>query len=495
MKSSSGCSVTDPRERRKLEAEWNRRLNEGGIRYFEAQAQQKPVLRCQARGCLVLGGNRAGKTVTGAAEAVFRLLSDHPYKKVHEPPIKMWACSQDLPGVSDQPHKQLEELRRWLPSASLRGGSWRTAWSPMARVLTLANGSVVVFKGYDQGLLKFESDAIHFCWFDEEPEDKRIWSSCLLRLADYNGSWLISATPVLSLQGKGWLEELWERRHQAGCGYEVHQLFSYGNPHLSAEVLDELFGHLTREERAVRAYGTFARVGGRVLSEFDPSRHLAQVEFLPPREWRHYLVIDPGWNKAGHLFAAVDPRGRIWLYAEHYQGEWRPEQHMEVLQAMWRAFGRPDYDVLMDPAGFSIKRTTTGRESPSDAAEYLAAATSMGATWFNPRPADNGDPYAWRVKRYLQADLLRVFPSLTWWRWEQERWTRQRERDSAAARERAVPDRPIDRYNHLMDPTRYLCNELPDPLAQPEPQPFSAITEHWRQELAAVEDTGSSNWV
>jgi hypothetical protein len=232
-----------------------------------------------------------------------------------------------------------------------------------------------------------------------------------------------------------------------------------------------------------------------VLSEFDPGRHLARREFLPPREWRHYLVIDPGWNKAGHLFAAVDPGGRIWLYAEHYQGEWRPEQHMAVLHGMWSAFGKPEYDVLMDPAGFSIKRTSTGRESPSDAAEYVAAATRLGAAWFSPRPADNGDSYAWRVKRYLQADLLRVFPSLTWWRWEQERWTRQRERDGAAARERAVPDRPIDRHNHLMDPTRYLCNELPDPQPQPEPQPFSAAAEHWRAELEAMEGLRGGVWV
>src|SRR5437764_10329658 len=91
------------------------RLSTGGIRHFKAQEQQVPVLRCRKRGCLVLGGNRGGKTVTGAVETVYRLLGDHPEKPVHRPPIKVWAVSQDLPGVTDQPHKQLEELRRWLP--------------------------------------------------------------------------------------------------------------------------------------------------------------------------------------------------------------------------------------------------------------------------------------------------------------------------------------------------------------------------------------------
>lgn len=488
---AEGVTGTEREEllrRAEARREYERRRTEGGIRYFEAQEQQRPVLAGTKRGCLVLGGNRGGKTVVGAAETAFRLLGFHPYKPdgfgVPKPPIKVWACSQDLPGTSDLPHKQLEELRRWIPKEALRGGEWEKAYSSGARVLSLANGSVVVFKGYDQGLLKFESDAVHFVWMDEEPEDKRVWSSCQMRLADYDGSWMITATPVLSLQGKGWLEELWEGRNRPDCGYDTHQLFSYSNPYLKSWVLDEIFGNLSEEERVVRAQGAFARLGGRVLSEFDARRHLVTREFLPPRSWRHYLVIDPGWNKAGHLFAAVDPNGRIWLYGEHYQGEWRPEQHMAVLHQLWKAFGKPEYDVLMDPAGFSLKRTTTGRESPSDAAEYSAAADALGASWFVPRPANNGDMYAWRVKRYLAADMLKVFASLRWWRWEQERWTRQREREGVAAGERAVPDKPVDRNNHMMDPTRYLCNELPDPLPRPEEGVYSAAAEHWKAELA-----------
>ena len=335
----------------------------GNIVTFQAQEQQLPVLQCRKRGCLVLGGNRGGKTVTGAAEAAYRLLGDHPAKEVHRPPIKVWAASQDMPGTSDQPHKQLDELRRWIPKEALRGGSWQEAFSPMARVLTLANGSVVVFKSYNQDLLKFESDAIHFAWLDEEPDDKRIWSSILLRLADYDGAWMITATPVLSLQGRGWLEELWERRREPDCGFETHQLFSNRNPHLPAGVLDELFANLTEEERQVRAFGAFARLGGRVLDEFDPSLHLV-APFPLARDWRHYLVIDPGWTRTAPLFAAVDREGRLWLYDEQYEGQRRPAEHMQVLHLLWQLHGKPDYDVLMDPAAFALKRTTTRPGEP-----------------------------------------------------------------------------------------------------------------------------------
>lgn len=443
--------------------ELRRRRREGGVRYFQPQPQQLPVLTCKERGCLVLGGNRAGKTVVGGAETAFRLLGDHPYKLVHRAPIKAWICSQDLPGRvkakaegEQETHKQLEELRRWIPKDALRGGSWESAFSPGELTLSLKNGSLAVFKSYDQGPLKFESDAIHWAWFDEEPDNKSIWTSTLLRLADYSGQWMMTATPVLSLLGKGWIEELWERRAEKGVGYETHQLYSYDNPHLNRGVLDELFGNLPDEEKLVRAQGAFARLGGRVLLEFDARRHLVD-DFVPPRSWRHRALIDPGWHIAAHLFSAEDPEGNVFLYAEHYEGHQRPKYHVEMMDRLYRAYGSPPIQTLMDPSGEYQGRSRTGQETPADADEYRKAAREIQsdgkplAPWLRIGFADNGDPYAWRVKRFLAADRLFVCRSLKMWLWEQERWVRQRERTGALATEKPVPDAPIDRNNHLMD--------------------------------------------
>lgn len=482
--------------------ELQRRKRDGGIRYFEPQDQQLPVLKCEERGCLVLGGNRAGKTVVGGAETAYRLTGQHPFKPVHKPPIKAWVCSQDLPGrvkakgdEEQETHKQLEELRRWVPKDALRGGSWESAFSPGELTLSLKNGSLAVFKGYDQGPLKFESDAIHWCWFDEEPDSKQVYTSVQLRLADYDGQWMMTATPILSLLGKGWIEDLYEKRGKEGCGYEVHQLFSYDNPHLVSDVLDQLFGNLTEEEKQVRAFGMFARLGGRVLSDFDPSRHLVD-DYVPPAAHRHFILIDPGWKTTAVLFAAVDPEGVVTLYAEHYQGEWLPEDHFAVVAAYREFFceaagAEIDFDILMDPAGFSIKRTTTGAENPSDADEWRKAARNAGAKWFSLRPAKNSDKMAWRPKRYFANDRMLVCRGLEFWRWEQERWTRQREREGIAAREKPLPEEPVDRDNHLMDLTRYLCNELPEAEAQPKGvkiiTPETIVADHLERKIKAAE--------
>jgi len=384
----------------------------------------------------------------------------------------------------------LDTVKQWMPKDALRGGSWAKSWSPGARVLTLANGQKAEFKSYDQDLLSFESAAVDYIWFDEEPTRKEIFTSCLLRLVARGGRWLMTLTPVLSLQGKGAIaEQLWDRRHEPDVDYQCVQLYTGDNPHLPAVEVAKL-SKLPPEEQQVRLYGAFARLGGRILSEFDPRRHLVP-DHLPDLSLRHFLIIDPGWHVAGHLFAAVDTKGRIVLYAEHYAQQEAIPHRMAVLHGLWQAFGKPDYDVIGDAAAFARTRQGgTDKVLPSDFDEYQVAADRLGATWFRPRPCQKGDEMAYRVKRYLQYDMLTVCQGLAKWRWEQERWVRQQDRGGPAASERAVPERPVSRNDHLMDCTRYLCNELPEPEAPPEDQRRDPRAEHWQAELAAIEGTG-----
>jgi hypothetical protein len=225
------------------------------------------------------------------------------------------------------------------------------------------------------------------------------------------------------------------------------------------------------QEYPAHAEEAFLSTGGRVVDEFlpfyAPAGHLV-ASFIPPKSWRHVLIIDPGWNTCAVLFAAIDPEGTVWLYHEHYEGKQKPPYHFAVIFALWEFFGRPDYEVYMDPAGFDLRRTDTGQESPSWEKEFEAAAREKGpeAKWFRPRMADNSDPQALRVNRYLAADRVRVMDHLVNWRHEQSRWVRQAERTGRYAHEQAIPEAPIKRWRHLMDDTRYLFNLLP-----PEPEP------------------------
>lgn len=458
-------------------AELRRRREEGGVRYFNPANEQQAEALSDEDNVLLLGGNRSGKTVCGAVETTCRLLGEHPYKDVPKGPVKTWACSQVLPGSGDKPHVQLEELKRWIPKDALRGGEWAKSYSPGARTLHLANGSVCEFKGYDQGLLSFESAKLHWIWFDEEPPVKEIFTSCQMRLLDYRGKWWMTVTPVLSLQGRGWIEdglyEPWMAVRGANLNYNVIQISTFSNPHLSQEMVNEALGSMSAEEKAVRAHGSFARIGGSVLSEWDPTIHKV-APFLPPRSWRHYLIIDPGYrNATAGLWAAVDPEGAIFLYGEHYVREQLPPFHTFVLDRQWHAFGEPEVDTLMDPATFKRVGTVLGRSEYAVVDEYNKAAAALKADWFAPRPAQNDSKGVWRIKRYLtpnerrdgqKVPLLYVCSHLHWWNWERERWTWPAEKRGLSANEKPVTEKPKEKDNHLMDCTKYLVNELPDPL-------------------------------
>jgi hypothetical protein len=240
----------------------------------------------------------------------------------------------------------------------------------------------------------------------------------------------------------------------------------------------------------------FARLGGRVLSEFDPRRHLVN-DYLPDRSLRHFLIIDPGWKIAGHLFAAVDTKGRITAYAEHYAKQEAIPDRMKVLHALWQGFGKPELDVIMDAANFHRTRQGgTDKVFPSDVDEYREAAEQVGAEWFAPRPCRKGDPNAYRVKRYLQHDLLMICRSLKMLQWEIERWTWKRDRQGPLAAERPQPDSPIENNDHLVDCLRYLVNELPEPIIDPAPwQPPTSVAAHWAEELRELDrGGGKAEW-
>ena len=239
------------------------------------------------------------------------------------------------------------------------------------------------------------------------------------------------------------------------------------------------------QEYPANSQEAFITSGGRVLSEFlpflAPKGHLCP-SFIPPRTWRHYLIVDPGWNTCAVLFAAVDPEGRVWLYGEHYEGKQAPAYHLDVICALRLMYGSPEYTVLMDPAGFPIRRTDTGQESPGWEELFARHARQIGAEWFKPAPGDNRDPQALNVNDYLAADQLRVMEHLAHWRTEAARWVRKVERAGRYAQETEIPEDPIKRWRHLMDCTRYLCNLLPKPLpvsvAKPPRTPEDIVDAH-----------------
>lgn len=178
---------------------------------YKPHAKQVTFHSSEAQGRLFLGGNRSGKSVGGAVEAIWWVTGKHPYMVTPPPPVRGRVVSVDFINGVEKIVKP--EIARWLPTSELVGGSWETAYNKELRTLTLNNGSSIEFMSYDQVLEKFAGTSRHFIWFDEEPPHD-IFTECKMRLIDTGGRWWITMTPVEGmcvdeetqlLSKRGWL--------------------------------------------------------------------------------------------------------------------------------------------------------------------------------------------------------------------------------------------------------------------------------------------------
>lgn len=302
-----------------------------------------------ARGKLFIGGNRSGKTVGGATEAIWRATGKHPYRAVPPPPTYGRVVSVDfLNGVEKIVRP---EIARWLPPSEIEGGSWETGYNKELRTLTLANGSKIEFMSYDQDLDKFAGTSRHWVWFDEEPP-KDIHTECLLRLVDTGGDWWITMTPV---DGMTWVyDDIYEAGNPNNANYDpnimVLEVDTTQNPHINPGELDTLLAGLDANEKKARLHGQFVQRAGLIYPTFNESIHVVDPIIpsdLNPRQWMHFNMMDHGFSNAtAWLWAAVDDEGRIIVYEEYYKQREIVKIHAQnVLATNGRLKVNPTYSV------------------------------------------------------------------------------------------------------------------------------------------------------
>jgi hypothetical protein len=181
----------------------------------------------------------------------------------------------------------------------------------------------------------------------------------MMRLLDYEGRWVIAATPV---KGMGWSYDLqWE---PAESNYtsadpdpdwpvDIFVLTAEQNPYIETAV--ENFGFymmgMDKEEREMREHGAFVARSGLVFPNFKLQTHVIEP-FIPPKSWDWYSSADFGINNpTAWLWHAVSPEGEIVTFAEHYQSDMTVGEHANVVHERERAWGKVPEVRVGDPAG------------------------------------------------------------------------------------------------------------------------------------------------
>jgi phage terminase large subunit-like protein len=412
-------------------------------------------------GRLFIGGNRSGKSVGGVVEDLWWVTKRHPYLELPEGPIRGRVVGSDFPnGVNTI---LLPIFKRWVIPSDLVNGSWEDSWSERGvegeKTLHFANGSFLEFRSCDQELVKHAGTSRHFVHFDEEPPSS-IFNENLLRLADTNGRFWITMTPI---DGMTWVYEDLFMPATTGANLDVTviQVSSYDNPHVTVEGLSKATAFLDEDEKKARLYGQFTPKGGLVYKDFTESAHvLEETPWVPPPGWRIYTSTDHGVNNpTAWLWHAVSPTGEVVTFHEHYASDMTISEHAQVVKqyekdkpwTVWVRTGDPAMHQRNGESGMSViqlyakeglgigtkgvpHEVTIGVDRVR---QYLKTNTRSGTPW-------------WQVSRQC-TNLIREMRALHWKTYESSKL--------------ADSNNPIERIqkknDHACDALRYFFTLMP----------------------------------
>jgi phage terminase large subunit-like protein len=387
--------------------------------------EQERFHKSDKRGRFLSGGNRGGKTDAEVVESIWWATNTHPYLKRPESwgngAIQIRFVVVDIAKGVEQ--IILPKLKRWMTSSMLIEGSWDKSWDAKNLILTFSNGSTMDFVTWGMDMMKLGGVPRHIIFFDEEPP-QNIFNESMMRLIDYNGRWVIAATPT---KGMGWTYDLlWEPALENPNGeIDTFQLSAEQNPYIEAEEDDMNFYMMgmDKEEREVREKGSFVARSGLVFPSFAQEiEKYVKPQFLPPKDWEWYMSIDHGWNNpTAILWHAVAPNGDIVTFAESYKSNTTVAEHAAIIHEREKAWGK-ECDVRTgDPA---LKQTsgitgTSVLQAYAEQGVYIAVegvprAVMIGIEKMQEymRIQPNGTP-TWTVTENC-VNLIRELKKLRW---------------------------------------------------------------------------------
>lgn len=366
-----------------LELLEKKRHQEEFIKFWEpygAQAEVFTKFTPDIKELYVLGGNRAGKTVVGAAIAAAFLLGKDYFK--NEP---AWEWVKDLPIPTDRPRAiwvvglDFPTVRDVIWGEKLINGKNHPPFLPKnfeemgGKIresdfqITAPDGSVLTCKSADSGREKFQGASVDLVWIDEEP-DVGIYDECWQRTADCGGFIMCTLTPLNDTSSGARVPWVFQRVNDSRNGnadINVVQLGVLDNPYIPEKEKERLkakwAGH--PEERA-RLYGDFIQRAGLVYPMLKKDIH-----FIPRTEIKQdiYRVacIDPApTGPTACLWAAIymnpyshTSPGNVVFYKEYKLANQIVSDHAKNILTL--NGGDPIDMWFIDPQGGNQKNAET----------------------------------------------------------------------------------------------------------------------------------------
>ena len=225
---------------------------------------------------------------------------------------------------------------------------------------------------------------------------------------------------------------------------------SRDNPHLPKGFIQSVINSLTPAQVRLYVDCIIEYAEGAVYPDF---MSYLEDDFAIPKNWVRWIAHDPGiHDPAAILLGALDPETHIiHFYREYYHTD-------KVLDEVAQAYDIMTKDIpkgylrtpLIDPAA-NKRSTTTGKT-------YKQQFAMEHGVYFKDANNDLVSGIS-KVRNMMYKGRIRFFRSLSNTIKEgcEYRYPTEEERN----KNRNLGDIPYDKYNHLMDCLRYICQDLP----------------------------------
>jgi hypothetical protein len=361
---------------------------------FKPHPMAQKYIMSKASTRVNIKGNQGGGTATAMFDMSLRLLGMHPVKERNRIEAPIRCVSKCLPkNEDDEENQQYVEFKKMFPPELIvKDITFRTN----NLVLRDSNGGKdrkVEFMSKKQEIDAFMSVQRQTLYQDEEIE-KQKWDENQMRLLAYDGDTNLTLTPV---RGLDWTyDQIWCRAkrihrspviaHRFGfplveefdreSDIEVFCWATDDNPIMDKGAIERIFSefddNLDADEIAMRRYGVFRQVSGRIYKEFDTNIHVIPWEHIWDAKlfgtfW-HYRMVDYHQSKPWYIsWVAVTPQHEWFVWNEVCDradtDEMRDRIKAESLLPEYDEFNRR---TLFDPLAREAQSNTTNSESMFD---------------------------------------------------------------------------------------------------------------------------------
>lgn len=318
----------------------------------------------------------------------------------HERVTKVFRfCSETLPGqaggssenaMAEVKNTQYPAFKKWLPAFLVKKDI--TFRSPTIIIADPHGGEdiIVEFISYNQSIQAGAGVQRLSIWYDEEPS-KEMREEQVPRLLAENGDEIFSVTPANYIT---WMyDEIFENarvyyRTNAICEFlkkqdgedakntklgnafksiTVIQAATDDNPTLQPEAINALFDNIDDPEViAIRRYGLFKQVSGRIFKDFDWNTHVIKenefFEYGVPKTWVHGRGIDyhPQTPWAFGCMS-LSPQNEAFIWAELNPSPERFNTHEIAEQIAGVCSGYRFVLSIIDPLSEAFSKTENGK--------------------------------------------------------------------------------------------------------------------------------------